>query len=550
MKKTTRTEKILLILFGVVLSVLLLEVGMRLAGFCILSLQESRNRISGGKGETYRILTLGESTTADFGIMGNSWPRHLERILNERGLGYDVKVINKGVAGVNTAYIVAQLPQNLDRYDPHLVITMMGVNDHEEDLQVRYSQDPEDGPESDLDDEIPVPEETWAVFKGLRVYKLVKFIGLHLQARMEEAREGRGADQEGPRSDAGGAPASRNVGLVGCNMSARGQVPGEGQAAAPEGAENKAGECRRHLEIGEGHYQEGRLDEAIEAVLKAREMDPMNEQVYIRLGQYYKNQERFDEAEAMFKRSLEVNPGNLWPYVELGRYYSEHRRYEEGAEMFRVVAEKDPSDLEAWLELGQYYKNEGLHDEAEEMFTKAFEIDPKGRGPLMHLSQFFQDTGRIEKTREITEKAVSLFPRDDWAYARLGWCLTEEGRTEAAAEMFRKADELRRNFYNPILRNNYLKVYRILKERGVRYIAMQYPLRSVDDLRKMFRGDEDIFFVSNKENFDKALESADYDTYFGDKFAGDFGHCVPEGNRLIAENLANVIVAEILKDPL
>jgi hypothetical protein len=33
--------------------------------------------------------------------------------------------------------------------------------------------------------------------------------------------------------------------------------------------------------------------------------------------------------------------------------------------------------------------------------------------------------------------------------------------------------------------------------------------------------------------------------YFVDMSGGDFGHCAPKGNRLLAENIANVILKEV-----
>ena len=50
-------------------------------------------------------------------------------------------------------------------------------------------------------------------------------------------------------------------------------------------------------------------------------------------------------------------------------------------------------------------------------------------------------------------------------------------------------------------------------------------------------------FLLNKI-FKDALRKASYREYFNDMFAGDFGHCTPKGNRLLAENIAKVILKE------
>lgn len=44
----------------------------------------------------------------------------------------------------------------------------------------------------------------------------------------------------------------------------------------------------------------------------------------------------------------------------------------------------------------------------------------------------------------------------------------------------------------------------------------------------------------------EAVKKDGYDTYFVDRFAGDFGHCTVKGNKLLADNIA----AAILRDNL
>ena len=74
--KITLRTKITLIVFGISLFVILLEVGLGIGGFILLSLQEYRNLQSMKHKDTYRIMCLGESTTQ------GQYPRLLEEILN------------------------------------------------------------------------------------------------------------------------------------------------------------------------------------------------------------------------------------------------------------------------------------------------------------------------------------------------------------------------------------------------------------------------------------------------------------------------------------
>ena len=87
MKKTLLKQKITLVVFSLFIFIILLEAGLRIGGFVFLSLQEYRNKISIRQKGAYRIMCLGESTTA------GQWPKPLEDFLNENGYQIEEGVI-------------------------------------------------------------------------------------------------------------------------------------------------------------------------------------------------------------------------------------------------------------------------------------------------------------------------------------------------------------------------------------------------------------------------------------------------------------------------
>jgi len=54
-----------------------------------------------------------------------------------------------------------------------------------------------------------------------------------------------------------------------------------------------------------------------------------------------------------------------------------------------------------------------------------------------------------------------------------------------------------------------------------------------------------MIFVDNEAVFKNALKDASFKDYFIDLFAGDFGHCTEKGNRLLAQNIASVLIQHI-----
>lgn len=102
---------------------------MRTAGFFLLISTSKLNAIAPRDARSIRILTLGESTTADIFSEGqeSSWPRLLEKKLRDHGL--KVRVYNEGLPGTQTPFILSHVKDYLRIYKPNIVISMMGVND-------------------------------------------------------------------------------------------------------------------------------------------------------------------------------------------------------------------------------------------------------------------------------------------------------------------------------------------------------------------------------------------------------------------------------------
>ncbi len=162
-------QKIALIALGIFLSLVFIEASMRLIGSAVVFLQEKRNAESVKKASVYRILCIGESTTA---LGGNdSYPAQMEKILNERLKDTRVSVINKGIFGANTSVIISRLPDNLDHYKPHLVVAMMGVND-----AVTFSDKP------------AVANQFVRFVKQCRLYKVAVWLRDSWRKRQEEQR--------------------------------------------------------------------------------------------------------------------------------------------------------------------------------------------------------------------------------------------------------------------------------------------------------------------------------------------------------------------------
>jgi hypothetical protein len=231
----------------------------------------------------------------------------------------------------------------------------------------------------------------------------------------------------------------------------------------------------------------------------------------IRLEEGHTQQEDNIKNEDALKKTLELNPRNDWAY----------------------------------LELGQLYEGQGRSQQAEECFKKALELNPNNDWVYIGLGRLYYNTGQIQQAEECFKKALEANPRNDLAYKSLTQGM---GITQSTQEYYKKTDELRLTGYNPITTYNYHKLKGALDRRGVKLVCVQYPMRSIQPLKKIFEGNiEGIVFVDNEKTFKEAVKEVGYRMYFKDIFGGDFGHCTDKGNRLLAENITNVILKEVFK---
>jgi tetratricopeptide (TPR) repeat protein len=404
--------RIFLILFRFFVFLILLEAGLRLGGFILLSLQEHRNQLSLKRKGTCRILCLGESTTA------RQYPPYLEKVLNQRHTGIQFSVIDKGVVGTNSTVILSRLELNLTQYHPDMVVAMMGSNDR----GILYYKD--------------IPEAKTRLFCYCKTYRLIRLLWVRMLAK-----------------------------------------------------------TRRE-----------------DVFKKAIALNPQNADAYARLGRLYLEQAKLSQAKDLFKKAIELSPQNDRAYVGLGRVH--HVR--------------------------------GELSQAECSFKKAIEINPQNDDAYVGLVGLYRYQGRLSQAKDLFKKAIALNPQNDRAYGALSILCEETGEPELAKEYAQKADRLRSGYDKSCTSNNYRALKDILDKKRIRLVCVQYPMRSIEPLKRIFEGDEKgIVFVDNEKLFKEAVKKDSYDVYFLDMFGGEFGHCTGKGNRLLAANIANVILKEV-----
>jgi len=473
--KTIVKTKIILIMLGLFLSLIILELGIRAGGFIFLSLQEHRNKVSIRQKSTYKIMCLGESITA------GQYPLFLEEILNHRDVGVKFSVIDRGLVNINTMTILSNLEANLDKYQPDMVVTMMGCNDKE----VGYYQD-------------MIEADTW-IFRHSRLYRFVRSVYTDILIKIK--KEGiYGLN----RSDSGKKGNLENIGTV-------------TEETSP---------------LNKGFFK------------KAIGLNSENDETYVRLGLTYQERGKLSQAEDSFKKALELNPKNDDAYVRLGEFYRDNGNPKQIENSLKKALELNPKNDNAYVGLGWFYEKQNKYSQAEDSLKKAIGLNPENDEAYFRLGMIYLNQGKVTQSEDLLKKAIELNLRNDRAYGAILVLYEEMGKPRLAKEYAEKANRSGAWYCSPLTVNNYRKLKEILDQRGIRLVCAQYPMRNIEPLKNIFDKGEGVIFVDNEVVFKEAVKKSGFKEVFLDMSGGDFGHCTEKGNRLLAANIADVILKE------
>lgn len=143
---------------------------------------------------------------------------------------------------------------------------------------------------------------------------------------------------------------------------------------------------------------------ALEALIKAYEINPTNKGIIHSLGDMYDKMRDFDEAEKLYLRILEMEPTNMSNYYVVAEFY---KRYAGN------VAEGEDGDNGVKTPF----------QKAEEMYLRRIETDPSNPQGYAYIAQFYDGILPIpefDKAVFYHKKRIGLNPEDAEAWLAVG----------------------------------------------------------------------------------------------------------------------------------
>jgi tetratricopeptide (TPR) repeat protein len=196
-------------------------------------------------------------------------------------------------------------------------------------------------------------------------------------------------------------------------------------------------------------YNNGSLEDSLQAVDKAIDLDPKNATLWAHkasclnmAGVISQNQSRFDESLKAYDKAVEIDPGNttylLWKgyafrqaaYGSGLQLEDRTRALEEGLRVFDLALKIDPKYGEAWTGKGVIYDDlatfnddSARYNDSLAAYDRAIELTPKSDArdlaqayegkavALSHMGQDLAAIGQKTESRAMLDKAVENYDR-------------------------------------------------------------------------------------------------------------------------------------------
>jgi len=272
------------------------------------------------------------------------------------------------------------------------------------------------------------------------------------------------------------------------------------------------------------------------------------EERLIRLGSYLRyNKHEYRKAEKVLKQVVKINPKSSLGYKNLGLVFEDKGDFVQAEDAFKRAIFISPTDTQTFVYLGWLFEIQGRIADAQAVYNAALLIDANNMDANENLGYLYLKLGDYSLAEHAFRELIRISPQSDKGYLLLSRVFAETDRFVEAKKLDAIAQRVRSGSVISNTRENYLNLLNIILQRNILPVFVQYPLRNIAGLRGMFPNPDAIVFVDNQLTYRNALVQKAYSDIFTDIFAGDFGHCTAQGNRILAENIAEAILENLPK---
>jgi len=220
-----------------------------------------------------------------------------------------------------------------------------------------------------------------------------------------------------------------------------------------------------NYELGNAYARLGEKEKAIWAYLKAIDANPGYDEIYSNLGIMYGQTNRIPQAIEALDKSIEINPLSVPNRSYLAQVYIGKKEWEKVAEQYREILELEPEnakvkanlsyvqaqmkkespmpaptqEINLLFEKGEGYVKNKDWNKAEETYLKIVKIVPGSIKAHLYLGNIYFSQGKIKEAINQYEKIIELSPTfNTGAHNNLGLAYLELRKVNLAREEFQK----------------------------------------------------------------------------------------------------------------
>lgn len=176
--------------------------------------------------------------------------------------------------------------------------------------------------------------------------------------------------------------------FTGCNQAIG---PTSEQNIRPSRGTNEV--AAANLNLGVAYLQQGKYEEALEKLNRAREADPGHSSIYNVLGLLYQKLDDTNKAEKNFKKALSLNTNDSSTLNNYGNFLCQQNRIDEAEQTFLKAANNPLYDTPeiALTNTGLCLYSNQRKEEAKNYFSQALQLNPQVAPALIKMCEFALD---------------------------------------------------------------------------------------------------------------------------------------------------------------
>ena len=199
--------------------------------------------------------------------------------------------------------------------------------------------------------------------------------------------------------------------------------------------------------LGEQHYQAGRLSEAEACFQEVLKSQPDNPNLWRLLGIVATQQQHYSSAIERLNRSIELDPNASKSYNTLGVIYLRQQKWLEAIDCFQSAIQLQPSDASAHAQLGNVYQLQGQSEAAIAAYQQALHLKPDLSPVRIKLGQIYIQQRKFPDAIASFQQVLQLQPDSHHVHYTLGNLYLQTDNLKEAVACYQRALQLQPDFY-------------------------------------------------------------------------------------------------------